>query len=301
MKKTLVIVAGPTASGKTGLAIQLALHFKTVIVSADSRQFYKELNIGTAKPSGDELNTVHHYFINSHSVTEPFNAGDFAIHASDEINKLFATHNVLIMVGGSGLYIDAAINGIDDLPAASPEIRKSLGELFENGGIESLQKMLKEKDPISFSKIDIHNPRRVTRALEVTLSTGQPYSSLLKKSTAKNNWNIVLTGINWPRKELYDRINQRVEKMIVEGLKDEAKLMYSHKNLNALKTVGYKEMFSHLDGELTLEETIALIAKNTRNYAKRQMTWFRKYPNMKWIKPGEESELIQFIENEIRE
>ncbi len=293
------MVAGPTASGKTGLAIELAKHFKTVIVSADSRQFYKELTIGTAKPSNEELKDVQHFFINSHSITENFNAGSFAIEARKLLEKLFELHQVIILAGGSGLYIDALLNGIDNLPVADPELRKELSSIFQEKGIEKLREMLLEKDPESMKRIDLMNPRRISRALEVTLSTGKPYSSFIGKNEVTFPWKWIMTGIDWPRETLYERINLRTRELIEMGLKEEALSVLEYRKNNALSTVGYKEMFEHIDGKITLEETAQLIAKNTRNYAKRQMTWFRRYAQMHWMKPGEIAPLIQLINEKI--
>lgn len=299
MTPLLVIVGGPTASGKTALAIQLAQHFNTVIISADSRQFYKELTIGTAKPSVSEMSSVPHYFINSNSVTEPVNAGNFGIEVNELLKKLFSTHQVVILAGGSGLFIDAVINGIDDLPAASDEIRKQLNSDYRNNGIESLQQQLKKLDPDGYTKVDINNPRRLTRALEITLSTGIPFSALIGKKNNESGYRWLMTGIDWPRELLYERINIRTIEMIKNGLVEEVSSLSQYRNLNALSTVGYKEIFEYLDGNITLEEATEKIARHTRNYAKRQLTWFRRYEEMIWIKDGEEQKLIKMIEEKI--
>lgn len=301
MTPLLVIVGGPTASGKTALAIQLAQHFNTVIISADSRQFYKELTIGTAKPSVSELSAVPHYFINSNSITEPVNAGNFGIEVNELLKKLFSTHQVVILAGGSGLFIDAVINGIDDLPAASDEIRKQLNSDYINNGIESLQQQLKKLDPDGYTLVDINNPRRLTRALEITLSTGIPYSALIGKKNNESGYRWLMTGIDWPRELLYERINIRTIEMIKNGLVKEVSSLSQYRNLNALSTVGYKEIFEYLDGNITLEEATEKIARHTRNYAKRQLTWFRRYEEMIWIKDGEEQKLIKMIEEKIKE
>ncbi len=299
MSKLLVIVGGPTASGKTGLAIFLAKYFNTAIVSSDSRQFFKELSIGTAKPSQEELNEAPHYFINSHSVTEEFNAGAFAEEATVLLEKLFKVHDVVILAGGSGLYIDALINGIDNLPMADPILRTQLEKVGHDEGISKLQEMLKELDPVTYGKIDTLNPRRMIRAIEVTTISGKPYSELLGQKKSEFQWPWIITGIDFPREELYRRINERTSLMIHSGLLQEAKNVITFRNHNALKTVGYKEMFEHLDGNITIEETELLIAKNTRNYAKRQLTWFRRYPEMIWLQPGETDSLVKIIENKI--
>jgi len=300
LKKTLIIIGGPTASGKTQLAIELATRFNTVIVSADSRQFYRELSIGTAKPSPEELAAVQHYFINSHSITEQLNAGKYGIEAGNLITSLFNNHDIIIMAGGSGLFIDAVINGIDDLPEASPEVRNYLQTLFDTSGITALQNLLQEKDPEGYKKIDKKNPRRLIRAIEVCISAGKPYSELIGTVTNNRDWKIIMAGINLPRQVLYERINNRTDLMIEQGLKDEAASVMPFRNLHALKTVGYREMFEHLDGKITLAEAAELIARNTRNYAKRQMTWFRKYQDMLWIKPDETGLFIEDVESRIK-
>jgi tRNA dimethylallyltransferase len=299
LTKLLVIIAGPTCSGKTRLAIDLAIQFNTEIVSADSRQFYRELTIGTAKPNEYELREIPHHLINSNSISRPLNAGNYASEAKKILNRLFGTFDIVIMVGGSGLYIDAVIHGIDDLPAADENLRAELQKVFKSSGITALQQLLKSNDPDSFGNIDINNPRRLIRALEVTISSGQPYSRLLGKSQEQVPWNLVIAGIDWPRNELYNRINERTQAMVHDGLKNEVASLMAFRHMNALQTVGYKEMFDHLDGNITLDETTTLIAQHTRNYAKRQLTWFRKYKEMIWIKPGEEKKLAELIKNKL--
>lgn len=287
-KKNLVVVGGPTASGKTSLAIEVARFFDTEIISADSRQFYKELTIGTAKPSTEELAQVKHHFIDSHSVTQEFNASDYGTLATESINSLFEKKSVVVMVGGSGLFIDAVIKGFDDLPGAVPEIRAELNSKLEDSGLETLQQMLLEKDPASYNRIDIKNPRRVVRALEVTLASGKPYSQQIQERDAHaHGWNIIPIGILHDRQDLYKRIDTRTKWMIENGLLEESKSVIGFRNHNALITVGYKEMFMHLDGQITLAETESLIAQHTRNYAKRQMTWFKRYDDMIWFSPDE--------------
>lgn len=299
MPKLLVVIGGPTASGKTDLAISLANHFNTVIISSDSRQFYKELSIGTAKPTPEELSKAVHYFINSHSIEQDLSAGIFAEEAMLLLQNLFKVYDVIILSGGSGLYIDALINGIDILPMADPAIRSKLEKLGREEGIVKLQMMLKEIDPVSFERIDTSNPRRMIRAIEVSTIAGLPYSELLGKNKSLFPWPWIIAGIDHSREELYRRINERTSVMIKSGLKEEAQKVIRFRSHNALKTVGYKEMFEHLDGKISIDEAESLIAKNTRNYAKRQLTWFRRYPEMIWIKPGETGQLIKLIENKI--
>ncbi len=295
-KKNLIVVGGPTASGKTSLAIEVARFFDTEIISADSRQFYKELTIGTAKPSTEELAQVKHHFIDSHSVTQEFNASDYGTLATETINTLFEKKSVVVMVGGSGLFIDAVIKGFDDLPGAVPEIRAELNSKLEKSGLETLQQMLLEKDPASYNRIDIKNPRRVVRALEVTLASGKPYSQQIQERDAHaHGWNIIPIGILHDRQDLYKRIDTRTKWMIENGLLDESKSVIVFRNHNALRTVGYKEMFMHLDGQITLAETESLIAQHTRNYAKRQMTWFKRYDGMIWFSPGDWKNQIEML------
>ncbi len=296
--KLLVIAGGPTCSGKTQLAIELATEFKSEIISADSRQFYAEMNIGTAKPSPFELQQVKHHFIGSTSVTHHLNASAYSQQVMPLLNQLFSVHEVVIMAGGSGLYIDAVIFGIDDLPPANEKIREKLHRLQAESGIEGLRELLRTEDPVSFNQIDTRNPRRLIRALEVTLETGTPYSTLLGKKQTAFPYKWIMTSLNLDRQKLYERINQRTAAMIRSGLKEEAISLLPYRHLKALQTVGYREMFDHLDGKTTLAEAESKIAQNTRNYAKRQMTWFKKYAGMICIEPGETQKLINVINQE---
>lgn len=293
MNKTLLVVGGPTASGKTGMAIELALHYGTEIISADARQFYREISIGTAKPSVEELQKVPHHFINSHSVTSHVNAAEYGSMARQLLTDLFRKHDVVVMAGGSGLFIDAVTGHIDDLPAASPEIRKYLLDLTEREGLQALQELLKAKDPVTHSRIDLMNPRRLTRALEVCLASGKPLSELIGRQHSEFPWNIIRTGIHHSRETLYERINLRTADMIREGLKEEAQRVYEHRSLPSLQTVGYREMFEHIEGRYSIEVAEELIAQHTRNYAKRQLTWFRRYSDMIWINPGETGKIYE--------
>jgi tRNA dimethylallyltransferase len=294
--KLLIIIAGPTASGKTALSIAIAERLKTIIVSADSRQVFRELSIGTAKPSQQELKKIHHYFINSHSITEEFNAGIYAIQATELLKKLFLQYDVILMCGGSGLYIDAVINGIDDLPLADKITREELLADYKLNGLQSLQEKLLLADPDAFSTTDIKNPQRVMRALEIIRMSGTTYSSLIKKQKAKLPFRHLMFGIELPRELLYERINVRTKEMFNSGLIEEVKSVISHRNSNALKTVGYKEVLEYLDGKISVEEAESMVAKNTRNYAKRQLTWFRRYPEMIWLREENASEeIINYI------
>jgi tRNA dimethylallyltransferase len=295
MNKTLIIIAGPTAIGKTTLAIRLAEHFHTEIISADSRQFYREMNIGTAKPSDEELNTVKHHLINSHSVLDQFNAGDFEKESIEIINKLFLDHNQVIMAGGSGLFINAVINGFDQLPIASLEIRDKLNKLFTENGIEFLQERLKKIDPFYYEEVDIFNPQRIIRALEVFESTGKTFSSLRTNLKRQRPFNIILIGLNTDRKNLYERINSRVDQMVDGGLIQEVTNLKSYRHLNPLNTVGYSEILDFLDGKITKEEAIEKIKQNTRRFAKRQITWFKKSEDIKWFEPDEFKQIIQHL------
>jgi len=283
MGNYLISVVGPTAIGKTSLSIKLAQHFKTEILSADSRQFYKEMSIGTAAPTTDELNAVKHHFIHHKSIQENYNVGSFEKDALKTLNDLFKSHNIIIMVGGSGLYLDAITKGLDDFPEVESTIRKQLNDDLKIKGISYLQEKLKSLDQKSYNTIAIDNPHRVIRALEICIGTDKPYSSFINKPKVKRPFKNVSIGLTAERDIIYNRINQRVDIMIQDGLLEEAKDLYSYKSLNALNTVGYKELFHFFDGSWTLDFAISEIKKNTRRYAKRQLTWFRKDLNILWF------------------
>lgn len=285
--KNLIVIAGPTASGKTALAIKLAKHYATEIVSCDSRQVFKELEIGTAKPSEQELAEAKHHFINSHSVHENFSAGDFEKQGLLLINTLFQQFDTLIMVGGSGLYVRALCHGLDDFPTVDKSFREQLNQEYALYGLEVLQEELRIKDLEYYNSIDISNSQRVIRALELCRAIGKPISSFRTNQDNKRNFNILKFGVDIPRDVLYDRINKRVDAMIENGLEQEVRELLPIKHLNSLQTVGYKEFFDYFDGELTLSQTIEQIKKNTRNYAKRQITWFNKEPNLVWKTPND--------------
>ena len=281
--KKLVVVVGPTAIGKTKLGIGLAKHFKSEVISSDSRQFFKEMRIGTAVPSVEELSAVPHHFIQHISIHQSYSVGDFEKEALLLIDKLFQTNDYVVMVGGSGLYTDAVVHGLDEFPEVPSEIRVALNTKMEEEGIESLQEELKEKDPSYYNRVDLMNPHRLIRALEVSRATGLPYSSFLKKASAKRSFETIYVGITAEREVIYNRINQRVDLMMQDGLLDEVKSLYDYRHLNALQTVGYKEIFRFLDGEIELDFALEEIKKNTRRFAKRQLTWLRKNPEILWV------------------
>jgi tRNA dimethylallyltransferase len=296
MPKHLVIVVGPTGIGKTSLGIKLARHYKTEIISADSRQLYKELKTGTAVPSQEELATVPHHFIQNKSIHDYYNASMYEFEALDLLAKLFQQHHLLVMVGGSGLYIDAVCKGIDDLPRVDPEIRNFFSKKYENEGLEAIQKELKEKDPEYYGKVDLNNHKRILKGLEISKQTGKPYSSFLTGKKKERNFNIVKIGLNTEREIVYDRINSRVDLMMEEGLPEEARSVYPYKHINALNTVGYKEMFAHFEGKISLEEATTKIKDNTRKYARKQLTWFKKDKETTWFAPGEHEKTIAFVD-----
>ena len=286
MNNQLVTIIGPTAIGKTGLAIKIAEFYKTEIVSADSRQFYRELNIGTAKPSSSELSKIKHHLINNKSIHEQYNINDFEKDAIESINSIFKKNKVAVLVGGSGLFINSVLYGLDEIPAIDENIRNSLYSDMDSLGIKVLQEKLKLLDPNSYDNIDVDNPRRLIRALEVTIGSGKPYSSFLKKTKKNRNFNVITIGLNQDRAELYEKINTRVDNMIKGGLIDEVKGLYELKNLKTLNTIGYSEVFKYIDEIYSKDECINEIKKNTRRYAKRQLTWFKSIENVKWVSPN---------------
>lgn len=283
-RKTVYVIAGPTASGKTKLAVDLSKHLKTEIISADSRQFYKEIAIGTAKPSKEEQSGVVHHFIDSHSVHSPISAGEFEKLAKPVLKEVLDKYNSAVVVGGSGLFIQALIEGTHQFPK-SEEIQLKYNELLDEKGIQYLQELLKEKDFDTFEDIDINNPRRLTRALEIIELTGEKLSSLKAKKENNNDFEVKYFILDLPREKLYERINQRVEIMLKEGLLKEVESVYKHRSLKSLNTVGYKELFEFLDDKIDFEEAVRLIKRNTRRYAKRQLTWFRRIDDAIWIQP----------------
>lgn len=295
--KTLIVVVGPTAIGKTALAIELAKHFNTEIISADSRQFFREMSIGTAKPSEEELAAAPHHFINSHSITQLFSTGDFEVQALALMEELFVKNDILVMVGGSGLYINAVCNGLDEMPDIDLAIREKLNQQFFNEGIEPIREQLAALDPEYFAKVDQSNPQRMIRGLEVVLSTGQKLSSFLTANKKERPFNIIKIGLNTDREKLYQQINHRVDLMVESGLVEEVKSLAPYKELNALKTVGYSEIFDYLEGKTDLPTAIDKIKQNTRRFAKRQLTWFRKDTETTWFEPKQSEEVIEYLEN----
>jgi tRNA dimethylallyltransferase len=287
LNKTLLVIAGPTASGKTAAAIRLAQHFNTVILSADSRQFYREMSIGTAKPDAEELLAAKHYFIDSHSINEPFSVGDFEKQGLALLDELFKDHTIVILVGGSGLYIKALCEGFDDIPQADEGIREQLNSELDENGITSLQDELKAVDPAYYNEVDINNPQRLIRALEVYRTTGKPFSSYRKATINKRPFKCIKVALDLPREVLYNRINTRVDMMVKHGLVDEVRTLLPSRHLNALNTVGYSELFDYFDGKTYLARAIELIKQNTRRFAKRQLTWLRKDKELHWLPPDD--------------
>lgn len=293
--KHVIVVVGPTAIGKTALAINIARHFHCEIVSADSRQFYREMSIGTAKPSLSELATINHHFIDSHSIKEEFTVGDFEQSALEKIEQLFKNHDYCVVVGGSGLFINAITEGFDNLPKAPANIRHDLNLLLREKGIAYLQERLKDLDPDYFYEVDLQNPQRIIRALEVCISSGRPFSSFRTSNKKQRSFNTIKIGLNTDRERLYSRINQRVDLMIESGLIDEVRSLLEFDKYNALNTVGYVELFDYLKGKRSLEDAIAGIKQNTRRFAKRQLTWFRRDQEIEWFEPDQLPDIISYI------
>lgn len=298
MDKTLVVIAGPTAIGKTKIAVELALHFNTSVVSCDSRQIYREMKIGTAVPSTEELKSVPHFFLQSHPATQPYNASMYESEAIGLLDNLFKKTDTVIMAGGSMLYIDAVCRGIDQMPDADLSIREHLKQVFKEQGIEALRLQLKRYDPGYYEKVDLKNTARIIHALEICLTTGKPFSHYLKKTVKKRNFNIIKIALDCDRNLLHQRINDRVDTMIRNGLENEARNLSGLRNLVALNTVGYREFFSFFDDEISFEQAVELIKRNTRRYARKQLTWFRNDNEYTWFSPQQVDEIIQYIENE---
>ncbi|MEC7263413.1 MAG: tRNA (adenosine(37)-N6)-dimethylallyltransferase MiaA [Bacteroidota bacterium] len=299
--KVLLTVVGPTAIGKTALGILLAKHFGTEIISADSRQFFKEMAIGTAVPSKQELEAATHHFMQHKSILEPYSVGDFEKEAIQLLEELFQKHDIAIMVGGSGLYVDAVVIGLDDFPDVEPIIRDNLNKRLETEGLESLQEELKFRDPEYYKMVDVSNPHRLIRALEVCIASNKPYSSFLNQKKVERPFDVLYIGLDAPREVIYERINLRVDLMMEAGLLKEVKKLYPHRSLNALQTVGYKELFEYIDGLYPLEHAVSEIKKNTRRFAKRQLTWLRKNDSILWIPYNlEPDKMIELITDRLK-
>ena len=309
MHKTLVLILGPTGVGKTELSLRVAEHFGSPILSCDSRQMYRAIPIGTAAPTAEEQARVKHYFIATHELNEDYNAGQYERDAIALMEELFRAHDILVMTGGSMLYADAVCNGLDDLPAVPDEIRKEVTRLYQEKGLVWLQSEVQRLDPAYWNEVDRQNPARLIHCVELCLTTGKPYSSLLSKKPTANSrqpinnrpFRILKIGLERPREELYDRINRRVEQMIADGLVEEAKAVWPMRHLNSLQTVGYRELFAHFDGEYDLARAIELIQQNSRHYAKRQMTWFRRDNTIHWLNANDTYEKnIHLIDDLLR-
>ena len=293
--KRLIVIVGATGSGKTDLSIALASYFGAPVISTDSRQIYRSIPIGTAQPTAEQLAAVKHYFIATHDLTQDFSCGEFEEQASQLLEQLFQIHDTVIAVGGSGLYIKALCEGMDDLPKADTGLRMQLNRRLRNEGLQSLRDDLQRLDPEYYAIVDCNNPSRVLRAVEVCMQTGGTYTALRKGMQHKRNYDIVKIGIDMPREELYDRINRRVEMMIANGLEHEARKVYHLRHLNSLQTVGYRELFEWFDGSITREEAIELIKRNSRRYAKRQMTWFRRDEDIHWFPYGDTDAVTEYL------
>ena len=297
--KTLIVIVGPTGSGKTDLSIAVAEHFLAPIISTDSRQFYRGIPIGTAQPDAEQLQRVEHHFIASHDLTDEFNCGAYEVAALKRLKELFLQHDTVVAVGGSGLYVKALCEGMDDMPEVDAELRQRLSERLQTEGLESLVEELRQRDAEFYEVVDRKNPARVLRALEVCIATGKPYSSLRTGTKRKRDFNIVKVGTDMPRDILYDRIDRRVDMMMEQGLEAEARSVYHLREHNSLQTVGYREMFDYFDGEISREEAVELIKRNSRRYAKRQLTWFRRDSEIEWFHPADKDVIIDYLEAKI--
>lgn len=293
--KKLAVILGPTASGKSALALWLATELNTVILSADSRQMYREMKIGTARPSDEELNRVKHYFVGQLSIADYYNASMFEMEVHALLEDLFLQHDIVLMAGGSGLYIDAVCKGIDDFPTTDPEVRQEFQDLYAHEGIGGLRNRLKMLDPEYYATADLKNYKRILKALEVSTMTGKPYSSFLTGRSKDRPYEIVKIGLDIPRDTLYQRINERTDRMLADGWLEEARSLYAFRHHNALNTVGYKELFAFFEEKTDLEEAIRLIKRNTRHYARRQLSWFARDRSIRWFSPGQEAAILTYI------
>jgi len=299
VQQTLIVILGPTGIGKTDLSIDIARKLGTEIISSDSRQIYKELKIGTAVPSDAQLMKVKHHFIGNKSIYDYYNASIFELEVLELLNELYKTYNQAVMTGGSGMYIQAVCDGIDELPTIDTQLRNDLLQKYNDEGIESLRIQLKMMDPESYQKMDLKNPKRILKALEVSIQTGKPYSSFLTRPKKQRPFHILKIGLQRDREELYERINKRVDEMAKEGLVEEARRFFKDRHLNSLNTVGYKELFEHFEGKISLTKAIELIKRNSRHYAKRQMSWFSRDKEISWFHPESKQKIINFIQNNI--
>jgi tRNA dimethylallyltransferase len=299
MKNILIVLLGPTGVGKTSFAIDLALRYGSEILSADSRQFYREMCIGTAVPTAGQLSLVKHHFIRFIPADRYYSSSLFERDVLSILPGLFEKNNIVIMAGGSGMYVDAVCQGIDDIPDVDPAIREKYNRLYAATGIEGLRMALKILDPVHYTKVDLKNHKRIIRALEICESTGQPYSSFLKKEKRQRDFRIIRIGLNMNRDELFERINNRVDEMMAAGLEEEARNLIHLRHLNALNTVGYRELFEYFDGNITLEKAVGLIKRNTRRYAKRQLTWWQKDQSITWFNPGDREGILRYLEEKI--
>ncbi len=297
---TLIVVIGPTGVGKSAISVQLANYFHTHIISADSRQFYRELKIGTAVPPEEDLHLIPHHFIQNKSIHEYYNVSDFEVEVLQLLDQLFLQVNPVVMTGGSMLYVDTVCKGIDDIPTVDPEVRKDVINWYEQNGLEALQNRLLEVDPEYYQTADLNNSKRLLHAIEVHQMTGKPISSFRKNTVRKRPFQIIKVGINQDRETLYQRINQRVDRMLEAGLLEEVKTVYLHRHLNSLNTVGYKELFAYLDGSCSLDEAVDLIKRNSRRYARKQLTWFRRDQEIRWFEPTQINEIIDYLEQQIK-
>jgi tRNA dimethylallyltransferase len=299
MKKFLIVLLGPTGVGKTDVSIDIASYFKTEIISADSRQFFREMKIGTAVPSEVHLNTIRHHFVGFLSIHDYYSSSLFERDVLELLQKIFSEKDIVVMAGGSGMYIDAVCNGIDDIPDVDPSVRKKYIDKYNEEGIEGLRVTLKLLDPDHYAKVDLKNYKRIIRALEICESAGRPYSTFLKKQRRERDFEIIKIGLERPREELYARINTRVNEMISQGLENEARELYAFRNLNAMNSVGYREFFDAVDGKISVEKAVEQIKRNSRRYAKRQLTWWSKDKDIRWFNPEQVNAIIDYISNSV--
>lgn len=296
MGKRLIVLLGPTGVGKTDLSIEIARHFQTSVISCDSRQIYREMRIGTAIPSAEQLTAVPHFFIHTLSVKDYFNSWQFEQQALEKIRELHHTAEVVLMAGGSMMYIDAVCKGIDDIPSIDSDLRMQLIERMEKEGLETIRSLLRKLDPVFYEQVDLNNAKRVLHAVEVCMMAGKPYSALRTNSPKEREFDILKIGLNREKSELYDRINKRVDRMLEEGLEEEAHSLYPLRHLNPLNTVGYKEFFEYFDGQIDYPEAIRLIKRNSRRYAKKQLSWFRRDPDIHWFHPDDKEGIFRLME-----